>query len=61
MIFQKFSKFVDKICCLLGKICGDQCLFQERCKCGNRQFNDADDFYCCIPSNETCKVIPEGM
>ena len=59
-LFQKFSKFVDKVCCFLDYICGDKC-FEDphKCKCGDTTFTIYDDLYCCIQMNETCKI--QGM
>ena len=60
LLFQKFSKFVDKVCCFLDYICGDKC-FEDphKCKCGDTTFTIYDDLYCCIQMNETCKI--QGM
>ena len=61
-LFQRFSKFVDKIFCFLAYICGDQCNgYLQTCECGDTTFNDHDNKYCCIQMNETCKVQPPGM
>ena len=57
-LFQKFSKFVDKVCCFLGSICGDKCFeYPQKCECGDTTFEYSK--YCCIPRNETCKI--QGM
>ena len=59
IFFQKFSKFVDKVCCFLDSICGDKCLsYQdgEKCECGNYTFGAFSNKYCCIQINETCKT-----
>ena len=61
-LFQKFSKFIDKVCCFLDDICGDGCVIQysgKKCECGDTTFGDLDYKYCCIQMNETCKV--QGM
>ena len=58
--FQKFSKFVDKVCCFLVQICGDKCInYHSKCECGDNTFMDFK--YCCIQKNETCKTAGEGM
>ena len=55
--FQNFSRFVDKVCCFLGYICGDKCFdFDSVCDCGGATLDYLDDLYCCIPRNETCMV-----
>ena len=54
-LFQKFSKFVDKGCCFLDRICGDKCYYSE-CECGDTTLLQQDLKYCCIQMNETCKV-----
>ena len=58
--FQKFSKFVDKVCYFLEYVCGDKCLNGDYgyCQCGDTTVYDYDK-YCCIQMNETCKV--QGM
>ena len=55
LLFQKFSKFVDKFHNFLDYICGDKC-FDYTCKCGDTTFDSADDKYCCNQRNETCEA-----
>ena len=55
--FQKFSKFVDKVCCFLDAICGDKCISGiSKCVCGGTTFKHYDFKYCCIQMKETCKI-----
>ena len=54
LLFQKFSKFVDKVCCFLDEICGDKCIdYRLNCECGDTTIDNS--MYCCILRNETCK------
>ena len=57
-LFQKSSKFIDKVCCYLDNICGDECS-PGTCECGDTTFGFSDNLYCCIPMKETCKI--KGM
>ena len=59
-LFQKFSKFVDKVCCFSDYICGDKCFeYPQKCECGDTIFEFDDGKYCCNQGNVTCKI--DGM
>ena len=42
---------------IIGRICGDKCVGDGGgiCQCGDDKFGENEHFYCCTPSNFTCK------